>query len=500
MRSAWTSDRGAFALCHVRGRGVGSARALVLSTLAALVAGCAAPAIGAAPSPRWKPALDALLEHAFATDEPGGVVLVAQGGEPVYLRSFGLADLERGSALRPDSVFGVGSITKQFTAVAILKLVDDGRVSLDADVRSYVPGAPTEGRRVTIEQLLTHTSGLPNLIDVEGFEAWARQDRSVDELLARTAGVPLEFEPGAGYAYSDSGYILLGAVIERVSGQTIGEFLDDLLRPLGLSSTVMGGDSRLAARLAPRRASGYTVRDGRVEPADPISLTVPHAAGALLSTAEDFLRWHVALTEGRVVHPCLLERAWTPRTLPDGTLVGYGFGWNLCTIDGHRTFEHGGWINGYTAKAVHLPDDDLAAIVLVNRDAGDPEAGSIARRVLRIVLHGSPELPVVTLTPEQRIALVGDYRFSDGSLRMIRDEGGRMTSQRHGGPLYSLLALSPSELSFEFGEGTVVLRFELDDDGSPAARARSVRSLLHCAPRDIAVRDVEGAGGTRAGR
>ena len=462
--------------------------------LASLLAGAcssaaeAAPHAGApehmAPEP-WTAALESLLAREIPADEPGGMLLIARGPRVLFQRARGLADVSEGTPLRAESVFGIGSLTKSFTAAAVLVLATDGALRLEDDVRLHVAEAPTHGRAVTLEQLLTHTSGLGNLIDDPDFETWARTERTQAELLAELAQQPLHFEPGTGYLYSDSGYHLLGAVIERASGLPYAEFLEQrLLRPLGMAHTGMLDAPELAAL----QARGYTLVEGEIAPSAPLHPSVAHAAGALASDAGDLLRWIEAWRGGEIVRSELVARAWQPRALPDGTrgtTSTYGFGWNLCALDGRPTVEHGGWINGFTASLVHLVDEDLTAIALVNRDAGLPDADALARRALRVLLSGSPEVPVVELSAAQRAALAGDYRLPGGELRAIRERDGALTSRRAEGEELSLLALSPTELAFAGSEGTHVLCFELGPDG----RARSVQRVLKCAPLDLALRE-----------
>ncbi len=425
--------------------------------------------------------LEDLLAKEFSTKRPGGVVLVAKNDEPIFRRAFGMADVELGVPMRTDSVLATGSITKEFTAIAILKLVEEGKVELEKDVRDYLPGFPTHGQRITLEQILTHTSGLPNFVDLENFEAVSKQAHSVDELLALTKDVPLHFAPGAGYHYSDTGYILLGAVIERVSAMSYGEYIETkLFRSLGMNNTFYGDNSRIIAR----RAKGYSKENTRVINAPYINMNVAHAAGAVISTVDDLLRWDIALRKGLVIRKDLLERAWRQRTLANGVQTGYGFGWRICPLAGRRTIGHGGWINGFTAGTLRFPDDNLNIIVLVNNDQDNPDAGFIARRIARLILTGSSEIKSHTLTSAQRAALVGNYRINRNDNLLISEKAGSLYSQRNSRPPKTLVALSPTELAFADSDATYVHRFEMGADG----RAAKVRSSLFCEPGVTGVR------------
>jgi hypothetical protein len=293
--------------------------------------------------------------------------------------------------------------------------------------------------------------------------------------------MPVHFEPGQGYRYSDSGYFALGAVIERVSGTTYRDYIENrLFRPLGMNDTWYGDDTRII----PRRARGYSLHDGRVVRASYISMTVPHAAGAVFSTADDLFRWDRALRSGMVIPAELLKRAWSPRTLPDGTHSGYGFGWQLCTLAGRPTIEHGGFVNGFQANLLRLPSDDLTIVVLLNNDGDAPNPGVVARRAARFLSSGSPDPRFQELTPDQRAALVGTYRVAPGNALEIVDRGGVLHMRRNEGAFRPLSALSPTELTLLNTDGEFILHFDLGDD----ARATRVRSSLRCEPVDAAPR------------
>lgn len=425
--------------------------------------------------------LDSLVARAFAPYPSGGVVLVARRGQPVLRRAYGLADVERAVPMRLDHAFRIGSISKQFTAFAILQLVERGRLRLDDDVRTHVPDFATHGRRVTIEQLLTHTAGVPTLVDLATFDSLAQHAHSVSQLLALTRNEPLHFEPGTAMRYSDTGYILLGAVIERVSGLSYAEYVaTQLATPLGLHHTAYAADTT-SIDVAP---IGYTMQDGRVERAPFISMSIPHAAGALASTVDDLLRWQIAMRAGRIVAPRLVAQAWATRTFADGSVSGYGFGVKMCPVGGARTVAHGGFINGFSSTAIQLPEHEIDVIVLVNNDADAPDAGQLARRITRVML-GQPPVPAyIELSDVQRRLLVGRYALAADDIREIVDSAGMLFSRRNRGTSFRLQALAPLELTLEESEGAYVMRFDMDRSGA----ITQLRTLLSCEPRDVARR------------
>lgn len=435
----------------------------------------------AAPQQSVTADLEALVSAQFDHVGSGGVVLVVRNGETLLRRAYRMAHLELGVPMTAEHVLGTGSITKQFTSVAILQLVAQGKLALDDDVRRHLPQFQSYGKRITIEQLLSHTSGYPNIVDRPDFETLSRREMSLDQLMASTRDMPLHFEPGQGFRYSDSGYFALGAVIEAVSGQKYASYLEEeLFRPLGMEHTWYADD----ARIIPGRAAGYSLRDGKVINAPHMSMTIPHAAGAVFSTVDDLARWDQALRSLEVLPKALLERAWSVRKLPDGTTSGYGLGWKVCSLAGHRTIEHGGFVNGFGAQLLRLPDDDLTIAILVNNDGDIPDAGALARRIARWLLTGSPIPAYQKLTPPQRAALVGTYAISGEDHRVIsaRDEG--LFSKRSQGPEFQLYALSPSEFSIAGDDDALVFRFTIQGNGL----ASSVRPFLRCEPSDEAVR------------
>lgn len=418
------------------------------------------------------------LASQFRDDGPGGVVLVARGAQIVVHAAYGLADVENRRKMSTDQSLPTGSITKSFTAGAILELVRSGRLALDDDVRRHVPDALVGDRVVTIEQLLTHTSGLPSLVDTPDFFEWAKTPRSTSDLLMRSEGLPFDFEPGTGFRYSDSGYILLGAVLERHEPGDWSDAVRALVgQPLGLRSV----DS--AVRWGARATVGYTFDGEHFGAADAIDWSVPHASGSLVATADDLLAWVHAWRDGTIATPELRRQAWASRVLPDGVHSGYGFGWKRCEFEGRTAFQHGGWVPGFTASMLHLPDDDLTAIALLNSDGGIV-ASYLARRALRVLLTGAPESPTHNLSSEWRSKLVGRYRSQRGTVWTVSDSGQSLILDLAGRRV-ELAAVTDTQLCAADSDGTWCFRFEPGPDG----RAFSIAASLTCEPQSRAFRE-----------
>ncbi len=269
--------------------------------------------------------IDLLLRVAYPDSGPGAAVLVRQGGQILVRQGYGLADLQHRVPLDPDRVFRIGSITKEFTAAAILQLVAAGKLHLNDEATRYVPNFPSHGQRITIAQLLSHTSGIPNYTAEPRFRTIPTVPLTRDQIFGLIKDRPLNFAPGTDWAYCNTGYVLLGAVIEKVSGESYAAYLrDHLLGPAGLRHTAFGeAESLLAAR-----ASGYSrTATGRWVGAVNLSATQADAAGALVSDVDDLWRWEAALQAGRIVRPDLLALARTPVSLSRGGTTAPATAW-----------------------------------------------------------------------------------------------------------------------------------------------------------------------------
>lgn len=313
---------------------------------------------------------------------PGLSIGIARAGAPLLIRGYGLANLEHAVPVTADTVFRIGSVTKQFTAAAILLLVEDGLLSLDDTLDQFFPDFPRSGE-VTIRQLLQHTSGIHNYTSLEGFMGTtAPLDHDADRMVAYIASAdPLyDFDPGTGWSYSNSGYMLLDYIVEQVAEEPLAEVLRTrIFDPLGMTRTRMDD----MAEIVPGRAQGY---DAAPDGADGftnttyLSLSVAAGAGAIRSTPHDLIVWMDALLGGEVVSPQSLDLMLAPARLADGSLAStflvdppaplagmdYGFGIMTGERGGNRFIGHGGSINGFNASLIHYPDQDITIVLLVN--------------------------------------------------------------------------------------------------------------------------------------
>ncbi len=430
------------------------ARALFLGVLAASAAWAA--------SPETVAAIDRQLAETYPADRPGAAVIVVEHGETLLRKGYGLANAELGVAIEPEMTFRLGSITKQFTAVAVLMLAEQGKVDLSAPITTYLPDFPTQGKTITVEQLLQHTSGLKNYTELSEWAPRWREDMTVQQIIDLFKDKPLDFAPGTSWHYSNSGYILLGAIVEKVSGQSYADFLrEHVLAPLGLEHTYYD-DPR---RLVPGRVAGYEADGKGVRPADYLSMTQPYAAGALASNVDDLARWTAALGAGSVLTAASRQRLWTGGQIADGRSTHYAYGWGAWSYEGHRVIEHGGGIHGFSTGALWLPDDGVFVAVLSNLPgASDPEAVALqaASQLIGLPLA---QRAFVTLPPAALERYVGVYQVGDNpqDVRVVRHEGDHLTSQRSGSEKFVLRARNDRDFFFE--GSTTAARFEIDAAG-----------------------------------
>lgn len=314
---------------------------------------------------------------------PSIAVAVLRGRDTLLLSGYGLADRERGVRATPNTIYEIASLTKQVTASAIMRLVERGALHLDDDVGQFVQQFPRQGRHVTVEELLTHTSGIHNFTDEPYPETGT--DRH-DAVLQWIAAHPFDFAPGTKVAYSNTGYTLLGMIIEKVSGRSFAAFVDqEFFRPLGLQHTRYcdshPGDSTMAR--------GYRGRDTGYVPTQAINMEIPFAAGAICSSVADYAMWERAFLEGRVVSPASFRRMTAPDTLQNGTVAG-GFGLQVGTLGDHGAFTHGGGITGFESAEIVLPRDSVVVVVFANVESQYPTTLPLAFDLARMVVGYAP--------------------------------------------------------------------------------------------------------------
>jgi CubicO group peptidase (beta-lactamase class C family) len=433
---------------------------LAILLVSSALAERAAPAAPAAATDPLAATLDTMLTKLYPADAPGAAVIAVRDGRTVLRKAYGMADLELGVPLQPDMVFRIGSMTKQFTAVAILMLVEEGKLAVSDPITKFLPDYPTGGKTITIEHLLTHTSGIKSYTDMPDFLANIRKDYTVKELIDHFKDQPMEFEPGERYQYDNSGYFLLGAIVEKASGMGYEAFLKKrIFDVVGMPQTSLESTSRIT----PRRVQGYSKTGDAWTNADWMSMTQPYAAGAIVSTVDDLAKWDAALYTGTLVRPETLQPAFTPHRLKDGKPTEYGYGWQPGQWEGFTVIQHGGGINGFVSMGIRVPERKVYVAVLSNRIA-EPFPFPVAQRLATYLL-GKPWDPKRVAVSEGILRdYAGVYRGDDKQAWTVSVENGRLFTQPSGGRKTEALPLSDSEF---FYDGSIDrLRFERDAGGS----------------------------------
>lgn len=414
-----------------------------------------------AQEPAWAAKVDALVGKRLA--EPGAVgfsIAVAQQGRVLLAKGYGKAELEFGVPANAATMFRIGSITKQFTAALILRAVEAKQLSLEDTLDRFVPDFPLQGRKVTIHQLLNHSSGIPSYTDVgKEWEKVQPLELTHQELLALVAGKPFDFEPGTSWHYNNTGYYLLGMVLEKLHGKPYAQVVrDELCTPLGLQRTRYDSNKDLIEN----RAQGYGMDRDKPCNDDPLGLSQPGAAGALLSTGDDLVRWSMALAGGKVVGAASYAMMTKP-LLVDGRDTHYGYGLMFGEVAGLPCVMHGGGIHGFNSFLLNTRQHDLHVAVISNGEHANSQklAGAIVRAVLDLPGFVAKDLP---LPAELRTRLVGGYTFADlGMVLRIAGDGEKLTAkgEAEGQGAFGLLFQGDGEFRASF-DHEVKLVFSAD--------------------------------------
>jgi len=405
---------------------------------------------------------DQMLREQYPSNEPGATALVAVDGEIIYHKAFGMANMELEVPMRTEMVLEIGSITKQFTAVSILMLMEQGKLSLEDDITKYLEDYPTQGHKISIHHLLTHTSGIKSYTSLGKWRPEWRKDFTPVEMIDFFKNEPMDFAPGEEYRYNNSAYFILGYIIEIASGMSYEDFIEtQIFKPLGMKSSLYGS----MPQIIKNRASGYQKQEDFVN-AEYLSLTQPYAAGSIMSTVEDLYIWNRAIRSNQLVQKESIALAFTNYKLNNGDPLNYGYGWFLNDINGSPTIEHGGGIFGYLTNSIYLPEEDVFVAVFANCNCNGPDQVSTRMAALAIDKPYPDEANVVSLDKEYLQKLVGVYDFEDASTRIISLEGDQLYSQRTGGTRFEIYPISKS--SFYFDDSFASIELSMDGDAVKA--------------------------------
>ncbi len=382
--------------------------------------------------------LDSLIASRIKDVAPGCAILVAKNGTIVYEKAFGMADIELNVPMQSNMIFRLGSTTKQYTAIAILQLAEQGKLSLQDFIQKFIKDFPGKGHTITIENLLTHTSGI---IDYQALDSKAanqnfyyRKDYEPKQVIDLFKDEPLAFVPGSKFSYSNSNYFLLGYIIELVSGETYKDYMKKNIFDLaGLSHTYYGGYKEII----PNRVNGYARYNGKYENADYLSMTIPYAAGALASNVEDMFKWHQALYNGKLVKKETIEKAFAPFKLIDGTLSNYGYGWFIKDLQGSKTIEHSGGVDGFQSDELYFPAEDVFVAALYNslNEGGDDESFMYLSNDIATLAIGKTLTNEIKLSDKLLKQYTGEYALDAQHTAIISLDNGRLQIESQSGGL-----------------------------------------------------------------
>ncbi|MBS0029222.1 serine hydrolase [Chitinophaga hostae] len=357
--------------------------------------------------------LDHLLADAIPAEDPGVAVLIAQKGKVVYEAAFGSANLELRTPLTPNMVFRIGSVTKQFTAAGILQLLEQGKISLQDSIQQYLPDFPTKRATITIENLLTHTSGLTDYTSIDSHDPFVeRWDLTPGFLVDHFKQTPLEFTPGSRYGYSNSNYVLLARIIEKVTGRSYHDYITEkVIKAAGLTNTRFAAEKNIV----PLRVTGYTRDNGFFENCYYQTISLGYGCGDLLSTVGDLYQWNNALLAGKVLQPATLEKAYTPYRLSDGKYSSYGYGWFIDQQEGKKCIHHEGQTSGFIAMEKYFPTEDIYLSILTNVKSGEDKTDfsdkrfALFQQITGLAL-GTPSFSAIKMSNRLLDSYTGTYQ------------------------------------------------------------------------------------------
>jgi CubicO group peptidase (beta-lactamase class C family) len=411
--------------------------------------------------------VSAILEKTTPKDSPGIAVLIARDGKVLLSSGFGMADLSHDVPVTPATKFRIGSVTKQFAAAAILKLQEEGKLSVSDKLTKFFPEFP-RGDEVTIHHLLTHTSGIKSFTSKPDFYATVASTVTSEQMIDSFKNDPFDFDPGTKFSYNNSGYFLLGAIIEKVSGQSFDDYLrETFFEPLEMHDTGV----HTATALLKHEATGYSVAEGKATKAIDWDMSRAGAAGNLYSTVEDLMRWNEGIFGGKILSAESLKAAFTPVKLDSGEepAMAYGYGWMMSERRGLKTISHSGGLNGWMSQLTRYVDQNTTVVVFHNALPGVPEVspGEVAELVADAFLwqemKARPKYEVdESVDPTMFAAYVGRYDYF-GAVMDIALEGQQLTAQLTGQPRFPIFAFGPDRFFWKAVDAQI--EFVKDDNG-----------------------------------
>lgn len=376
-------------------------------------------------------AMDKIMSAVYKPELPGSAVIVLKDGKIIFRKGYGLANMELRTPVRPEMVFRLASVTKQFTAAAIMLLAEHGNLSLDDDVKKFFPNYSTGSKKITIENLLTHTSGIKDYMN-DIWPARMREDLSPEDLIQIIRRNPLEFAPGSRSSYSNANYVLLGAIIEKCSGRKYRDFVEEnIFVKLGMKHSAY----ERTQNIIPNRATGYVFDGKQYLNAAYLSMSQLYSAGGLISTVDDLALWDEALYSNTLLTQASRDRIFSRYKLTSGDDSDYGYGWVVSQFLGRTIENHEGGMPGFRASVLRMPQDHVYVAILSNNESTDVQPEYLARRLAAVAI-GKPILDpmIIKLDAKTLDQYVGEYAEKGGDSFTIHREGEKLIGQATGDP------------------------------------------------------------------
>ncbi|HMQ68675.1 MAG TPA: serine hydrolase [Ignavibacteria bacterium] len=438
--------------------------------------------------------IDSLANAFYPSAEPGLSLLISKNGIPLFVKTYGLSDIKDQDPITADNVFAIGSMSKQFTAVGILMLANEGKLNLSDNIKIYLPQYNTHGKEITIKQCLTHSSGILSFTEKEGFDSLFTMTLSKDEMIGFFENDDLLFEPGSDFSYSNSGYLILGMIIEKISGMDYNDFIrKNIFEPAGMTNSYFYGEENMI----PVKAIGYDGRDSSTyKETSQFYNGWTKGAGNIKSCVNDLLLWNNFLINGKLIPEDLIQEAFTPNILSGGVNSNYGFGWNVTMLENKKIIRHGGAINGFLSDAVYLPEDKIYIVALSNNTGKSP--GKLMDNIVLKTLNltgADPE--IIAYDKNSFDQYEGSYEIQreggrlmknfskDKQYRFIFEENDSLKLQRTGGGLFTLLQYGKDKFFIESSDK----RFEFIRDNNGNVSALEVSDYpVTFGPADLCLR------------
>ena len=371
--------------------------------------------------------IDAILNSEYPSNGTGAAALVAIDGKIIYQKAFGKSNLEHDVNTKNNTVFEIGSVTKQFTSVAILMLHEQGKLNINAPIEKYIDGYPTHGHTIRIHHLLSHTSGIASFTALDEWYNNRNKEISQEEFLTLFKKTPMLFSPESNYHYSNTGYFLLGMIIEKVSGKPYDEFINDnIFKKVGMKNSTFINKNKIINNIA----LGHSKDNGELEKSDQMLYSHAYSAGAILSTTYDLFLWNRAIKENTLITEISKTKAFTNYPLKNGKLANYGFGWAINEIQGTHTLEHNGGTFGSLSNTIYAPKKDVFVVVLSNCVCSNTIFA--ATKIMAVALekpYKDPKSYDKTIRKKSVEKYLGRYTFDDGTIRTISFSNNTLYSQ-----------------------------------------------------------------------